>query len=190
MRRRDNLKRQAIFDATVKLVNETGFAASSVSKIAREAGVSPATIYIYYKNKDDLLLSTYVEIKHKLSRTMLQGFDANQPIRDLLKTIWKSTFNFVSRYPAYFYFTEQFANSPYSDMVKSAEVEAYFEPILKVLRRGIEQKLIKDVPFDLLNAFIFYPIMIIANPRLCATIELNEATIDTAFELAWDAIKL
>ncbi|MCK4754383.1 MAG: helix-turn-helix transcriptional regulator, partial [Calditrichia bacterium] len=66
MRVKDEFKQDALFNATVKLVNEIGFVAASVSKIAKEANVSPATIYIYYKNKDDLLVSTYIEIKKKI----------------------------------------------------------------------------------------------------------------------------
>ena len=71
MRTKDDEKEAALFEATVKLVNETGFASSSVSKIAREAGVSPATIYVYHKNKEDLLVSTYIEIKLNLSKALL-----------------------------------------------------------------------------------------------------------------------
>ena len=56
MRTKDGIKQEALFEATVKLVNEIGFASSSVSKIAKQAGISPATIYIYYKNKEDLLV--------------------------------------------------------------------------------------------------------------------------------------
>ena len=51
MRTKCEEKQEALFEATVKLVNEIGFAASSVAKIAKEANVSAATLYIYYKNK-------------------------------------------------------------------------------------------------------------------------------------------
>ena len=67
MRVKDDEKQEALFEATVKLVNEIGFVSSSVSKIAKEANVSPATIYVYYKNKEDLLVSTYIAIKLDLS---------------------------------------------------------------------------------------------------------------------------
>ena len=62
MRLQDENKKEAIFNATVELVNEIGFAAASVAKIARRAQVSPATIYIYHKDKEDLLVSIYVAI--------------------------------------------------------------------------------------------------------------------------------
>ena len=84
MRTKDDLKEAALFEATVKLVNEIGFAASSVSKIAKEAGVSPATIYVYYKNKEDLLVSTYIEIKQNLVKALLKDFNEQLPIRDII----------------------------------------------------------------------------------------------------------
>ena len=73
MRIKDINKQEAIISATVELVNEIGFVSSSVSKIAKKANVSPATIYIYYKNKEDLLISTYVEIKKKMSLAIFKN---------------------------------------------------------------------------------------------------------------------
>ena len=190
MRTKDDDKQKALFEATVKLVNEVGFVSGSVAKIAREANVSPATIYVYYKNKEDLLVSTYIEIKRNLSQAVLENFDESLPIRDILKNVWFSMFEYITSHPDYFQFTEQFSNSPYSSKVNKAAVEKYFEPIIAVLQKGIEKKIIKNVSFDILAAFMFYPIMILANSRLCQEFELKAENIETAFTLAWDAIKL
>ena len=190
MRTKDDEKEAALFEATVKLVNEIGFASSSVSKIAREAGVSPATIYVYYKNKEDLLVSTYIEIKLNLSKAILSDFNDNLPIRDILRNVWFKMFEYISNNLEYYSFVEQFSNSPYSALVNKNEVDQYFDPLIKVLQRGIEQKIIKNVNLDILGAFMFYPITVLANSRLCQGFELNEKNIETAFTLAWDAIKL
>ena len=190
MRTKDNEKEAALFEATVKLVNEIGFASSSVSKIAREAGISPATIYIYHKNKEDLLVSTYIEIKLDLSKALLRDFDDILPIRDILRNVWFNMFDYVSNNLEYYKFVEQFSNSPYTSLVDRQEVEQYFVPLIKVLQAGIDQKIIKDVNFDILTAFMYHPITILANPGLCQEFEPNEENIETAFTLAWDAIKL
>ena len=190
MRVKDKQKQDAIIKATVKLVNEIGFVSSSVSKIAKEAGVSPATIYIYYKNKEDLLVSTYVDIKKEMSKSILRDFNDSLPIRDIFRSFWKNAFDYTSQYPEYFKFTEQFSNSPFSELVDRSEVDKYFEPMFMTISKGIEQKIIKDIPFDILAVFMFYPVMLISNPKLCKNIKLNEDTIETAFTLAWDAIKL
>ena len=190
MRTKDDEKKAALFEATVKLVNEIGFVSSSVSKIAKEAKVSPATIYVYYKNKEDLLVSTYIEIKRNLSEAVLNNFDNKLPIRDILRNVWFNMFEYISNKLEYFKFAEQFSNSPYSSLVNKEAVEQYFDPVINVLQRGIEQKIIKNVNLDILGAFMFYPITVLATPRLCQNFELNEENIETAFTLAWDAIKL
>ena len=61
---------------------------------------------------------------------------------------------------------------------------------VEALQKGIEQKIIKNVEFDILVAFMFYPILSLANKRLCKHFVNNEENIETAFVLAWDAIKL
>ena len=190
MRTKDDEKEAALFEATVKLVNEIGFASSSVSKIAKEAGVSPATIYVYYKNKEDLLVSTYIEIKLDLSKALLRDFNDGLPIRDILRNVWFNIFEYISNNLEYHKFAQQFSNSPYSSLVNKQEVEQYFDPLIKVLQTGIAQKIIKNVNFDILTVFMFYPITVLANPSLCQDFELNAENIETAYTLAWDAIKL
>ncbi len=190
VRTKDDEKKAALFEATVKLVNEIGFVASSVSKIAKEAQVSPATLYVYYKNKEDLLVSTYVDLKLDFSQTILDGLDDTLPIRDILRNVWYSTFEYISNNLRYYKFMEQFANSPFSSLVDRQAVEQYFVPLINVVERGIEQKIIKPADRHILAAFLFHPISYLANPRLCQEFELTEDGIETAFTMAWDAIKL
>jgi len=190
MRVKDELKQEAIIQATVKLVNDIGFVASSVSKIAKEAEVSPATIYIYYKNKEDLLVSTYVTIKQKMGKAVLKDFNAELPIRDILKKVWFNMFDYIQENKAYFHFTEQFSNSPYIELANKEEVEESFKPMINALMKGIEQKIIKNVNHDILITFMFYPIIILSNDRLCTDFNKDKDSLEIAFTLAWDAVKL
>jgi AcrR family transcriptional regulator len=190
MRNKDLQKQEAIIKATVELVNEIGFVSSSVAKIARKANVSPATLYIYYENKEDLLVSTYVEMKKKMSQALLKDFDPSKPLRDIFLTFWKNSFNFIENNRALYQYSEQFSNSPYTDLVDHAELEKHFSPFIKVVEEGIKQKIIKDVPFEIFAVFIFYPVMNLSNPKLCRNLEFSDKLIETSFTLAWDAIKL
>jgi len=191
MRVKDEIKQDALFKATVKLVNEIGFASSSVSKIAKEAGISPATVYIYYKNKEDLLVSTYMNIKRDFIQALLKNLDKSLPLRDILKQIWFNLFEFISKNQAEFRFTEQFANSPFNDRVDTAEIDKMLLPLIELIEYGKAQKMIKDVPLELIIAFCFYPMYTLANPKICPGFSKTKADdIETAFTLAWDAIKL
>lgn len=190
MRTKDEEKKAALFEATVKTVNEVGFVAASVSKIAKEAGVSPATLYVYHKNKEELLVSTFIAIEKDLSSVLLKKFNSDLPLRDILENLWLTMSDYFHKNQNYTRFNEQFSNSPYRTLVDKEQVMQYYAPIIEVLQRGIDQKIIKNVDFDILVAFIFYPLLALSNPSLCSDFDPTKENIKSAFTLAWDAIKL
>ena len=56
-------KKQAIFDATLRLISENGFHGTAMSKVAKEANVSTGIIYHYFESKDDLIAELYRHAK-------------------------------------------------------------------------------------------------------------------------------
>lgn len=188
MRLKDENKKEAILQASVKLVNEIGFVSASVAKIAKEANVSPATIYIYHKNKEDLLVSIYLEIKRKLSEAMKNNYNPSDPLKEKIRKIWFNGFNYISQHPDYFLFTEQFSHSPYSSLINKEDVENNFQLFINLLNQGIEQKVIKNVDYHILVTFAFYPILILSNQKLCFGFDKTIENLNTAFEFAWQAI--
>ncbi|WP_077327309.1 TetR/AcrR family transcriptional regulator [Virgibacillus siamensis] len=54
-------KYNQIIEAAVVVIAENGYHASQVSKIAKKAGVADGTIYLYFKNKEDILVSVFKE---------------------------------------------------------------------------------------------------------------------------------
>lgn len=54
-------KRDRILRAAIKIFSQKGYFNSRISEIARQAGVADGTIYLYFKNKDDLLISLFEE---------------------------------------------------------------------------------------------------------------------------------
>lgn len=61
MAKRTGEKYEAIIDAAIRVIAEYGYHNAQVSKIAREAKVADGTIYLYFKNKDDVLISLFRE---------------------------------------------------------------------------------------------------------------------------------
>ncbi|MFJ5717253.1 TetR/AcrR family transcriptional regulator [Neobacillus sp. NPDC093127] len=54
-------KYMQIIDAAVIVIAENGYHQAQVSKIAKQAGVADGTIYLYFKNKEDILISLFEE---------------------------------------------------------------------------------------------------------------------------------
>ena len=73
-RKRHEEKYQRILSASMEVFARKGFAESKISEIAQVAGVGDGTIYLYFKNKDDLLISLF---ESKLE-------EINQGLRDAL----------------------------------------------------------------------------------------------------------
>ncbi|MEM9071840.1 MAG: TetR/AcrR family transcriptional regulator [Myxococcota bacterium] len=58
-KKRGGDKRERILLAATKVFAQNGFYATRVSEIAKAAGVADGTIYLYFENKDDVLISIF-----------------------------------------------------------------------------------------------------------------------------------
>src|SRR2546430_12298501 len=58
---RDPDKPQQIIEAAIRVFARTGYYSSRVSDIAREAGIASGTIYLYFKTKEEILVTLFRE---------------------------------------------------------------------------------------------------------------------------------
>ena len=65
-------KRRQILDAAVEVFARTGFHKSRVSDVAKAARVADGTIYLYFKSKDEILLSIFEDAMSE----MISGVEA------------------------------------------------------------------------------------------------------------------
>src|SRR5438128_9479219 len=63
-------KYEAILRAAIKVFARSGFFNSKVADVAREAGVADGTVYLYFKNKDDILVSIF---NHSMNEALGAG---------------------------------------------------------------------------------------------------------------------
>ncbi|MBI5582324.1 MAG: TetR/AcrR family transcriptional regulator [Deltaproteobacteria bacterium] len=81
--RGDN-KRGKILEAAVKVFARNGFYQSKVSEIAREAEVADGTIYLYFHNKDDILINLFEEEMTRIIEAMKAIITREEdPVRQL-----------------------------------------------------------------------------------------------------------
>ncbi len=71
MAKRTGEKYAVILEAAVKTFARAGFHRTRVADIAREAGVADGTVYIYFENKEDILISLFQSIM----KTFVQGLE-------------------------------------------------------------------------------------------------------------------
>jgi AcrR family transcriptional regulator len=191
MRYKDENKRDAIFRATIQLLNEVGFADISMSKIARHANVSSSTIYVYFDNKDDMLRKLYLNVKETMSRQMTRHLNESISTRDAHRWIMRDLLDFILNNKDYFLFMEQFTSSPMIDrLCLRSESALTFGSLHEFIERGKREKLFK--PFDnlLLLSFCYFPIVRLAQAHFNQDSEVTEESLDEVIQMSWDAIKV
>lgn len=187
MRHKDDNKHLAICDAAIELITINGFADTSISKIAKAANVSPATIYVYFENKEDLLNKVYLFVKKEMSKRLLEGINPNLSVEDAFKTIWNNFYHYAIENPLRFAFTEQFANSPLVAGCRGESMD-FFQPLLLLFERGKNEKLFKNISLELFIAFTFTPLIGLIKEQFGNKISLDKDTLERAFEIAWSAV--
>jgi AcrR family transcriptional regulator len=185
-------KRDDILQAALEIISEHGFHRSPMSMIAEKAGVGAGTLYCYFKSKDELI----IEINRTLEEKMLLAIEKNYPFnKDVKKRfihLYKTVFTYFINHPVHFRFLEQYFYSPYGVSVhKERIVGSAGEPNIfqKLVKQGIEQKVIKDIPLFMHFALAFGPIIILVRNHVLGLVELDNVQINQAIEAIWDAIK-
>ena len=88
MRTRDELKENAVKEKALDLFVSEGFDGLSMQKLAKAAGVSPATLYIYYKDRDDLIIQLWEDEMRKMTDATLQDFNPDMSFEEGLKRMF------------------------------------------------------------------------------------------------------
>lgn len=84
--KRDNKRPRQILNAAIKLFCELGFEAARLEDIADRAGVSKATIYLYFESKEDLFFALIREnIVPMVDQTIAQAETFEGPVSEFLR---------------------------------------------------------------------------------------------------------
>jgi len=172
MRKKDDEKEKSIKEAVIKLILEQGFHGASISKIAKEAGVSPATVYIYYENKEVMLQDIYREYSEEIFEYLLSKLNNGMNGRQLIEILARGYYTYIQENGEIFHFVDQFSSCP---ALASHCTERKGIKNLDVLFEDMkERRVIKDFRNDNLIAIIFYPIKSIAIKQCIEEVEQAE----------------
>ncbi|PWK27140.1 TetR family transcriptional regulator [Arcicella aurantiaca] len=185
-------KRTQIFEAALKLFVEFGFHGTPTSKIAQEAGVANGTLFHYFPTKDDLIIALFKETKGKMIEYVAENSVIENTLKGILKGQYLSTLYWAMDNKLEFRFVEQFKTSPYLTMIASEEMEKHLKPLFEMLNKGIDDKIIKPLPLDLMLSLISSHTYGLNNYLVnndFSKAKQHQIISDT-FELIWEMISL
>ncbi|MDQ7096042.1 TetR/AcrR family transcriptional regulator [Desulfosporosinus sp. PR] len=134
-------KYQAILDAATEAFAEYGFFNSQISKIAKLAGVADGTIYLYFKNKEDILISLFQERMGQFINEIRQETAKCQTTQEQLMCIIRTHLRYMQENRSLAMFTQIELRQSNPDIREaiSGPLREYFQIIEQVLTEGVSK---------------------------------------------------
>ncbi|EMT52916.1 transcriptional regulator of fatty acid metabolism [Brevibacillus borstelensis AK1] len=158
MAKKTGEKYQAIIDAAVRVIARQGYHNAQVSRIAKEAKVADGTIYLYFENKDDILISLFNE---KMGAFIEEGrgrLAQAESIEQKLYILVHTHLSQLSRDQELAKVTQielRQSNQEISEGI-GAVMKQYFDLIEELIREGIEKDVFRsDLDVRLARKMIF-----------------------------------
>ena len=180
-------KREQIIISAIKLFSSKGFQATSTTSITQHAGVGTGTLFLYFKSKDEMINTIYLEVKGEIANEICKGISEQASFRGKLKLIWINMVRWALQNQEKFLFVEHFSHSPFINNITKEEAIGSFKFIFDLIHDGVKNEVFgeynDEYVFTLLNSHINGTISYIL------TSENNvEKLIDQSFMVLWKGL--
>ncbi len=183
---KDTTKVDAIFNATLKLVREEGLVGIKMSKVAKAAGIATGTLYIYFKNKEELIDNLYLKLKRESSERLFKDYSESMTLRQGFEYIWRGYFNEMISHPAEVIFIEQYYRSPFVKEEMLAERQALVVPVVSLLRKGKKEGIFRnDLSTNLMVVMLIGVLKELSRWHNSGRIKVSEEMKEKALVSAW-----
>jgi len=179
-------KYQALLDATVEIVAQSGLAATTAS-IAKQAKVAVGTLFTYFPGKEQLFNEVYLMLKQDMSELLVRNYPQDADFRTQILHVWRS-------------YTEWSLKKPdgkrvlrllgVSDILTDETLSSTPEPLSlvdKMFDEAIKQSLFVTDDKDFIYA-VFQNISDATSMQIEKIPEEKEALIELGFRMTWNAL--
>lgn len=165
MRVRDADKEKLVIDAAIDLVVAEGFQGFSMNKLAKACSISVATLYIYYKDKDDLIQKIGGIMGLKFFSSTIKNFKPEMSFEEGLWIQWENRADFAMKFPKEVAFFEIIKHSPHSEFILDSIKEfSDFRAIMtQFIENGLRNKELIPMNFDAFWSVAYGPLYALLN---------------------------
>ena len=158
MRTRNTCKEELVKRKAIEMLVEQGIEGFSMNKLAKEAGVSVATLYIYYTDKEDLIKKIAVEIGQDFFREMLKDFSSDMHFAEGLRKQWENRANFMITYPDEVACWEVLQNSCHSEYIGEEAFKDFKSTMMEFFQNATERKEVAPISKSVFWSIAYGPL--------------------------------
>ncbi len=156
--KKDKPKYRQIIDAAVIVIADNGYHQAQVSKIAKQAGVADGTIYLYFKNKEDILISVFQEKMSVFVENLQKILKESTQASEMLYRMIEGHFKVLSEDHHLAIVTQLELRQSNKDLrLKiNAILKEYLDLLDEILKKGIQDgEFVEDIDIRLTRQVIF-----------------------------------
>jgi AcrR family transcriptional regulator len=186
-RPRSDEKAQAILDAACRCLSEKGYAATTISEIAAEAGVSRGLLHYYFKNKEELMAKALRASGEAIYGLFEDAFARSESAEDLSIALTSMLRTLVGSDPTYMNLTLECWTMARESPLVAKEMENMYQRALKAFSEGLADAkkrgiISPSIPLDGLASFLLG-----STDGLFAQFYLKPDLLDN--EAVWEAVE-
>lgn len=181
-------KKSRILNSALVLFVEKGFHATTLPEIAKHANVAAGTIYLYFKNKEDLVNMVWQVNKLKLKETLESAFDVKQTYEENFRNIYLSYLNFAFKNGDAFSFLNLHYHYPYltsQNLKIDEEIESF---LFRFIKQGQIEGLVIDGAAPLILSLLDGGVVGIFRSVRKGLLKWNSKMASDSLNLAWNSI--
>jgi TetR/AcrR family transcriptional repressor of multidrug resistance operon len=148
MRTRDTNKEEIVKQKAIEMLVSQGVEGFGMNRLAKECGVSVATLYIYYSDKEDLIRKIGIEIGKNFFEEMLVGFSSEMSFVDGLRKQWENRSKYTINFPLETDCIELLKHSTYGESILSEITTDFKTEMSKFITNAIEKKELLPITFE------------------------------------------
>jgi AcrR family transcriptional regulator len=186
---RDEKKTTQISKALLGLVKQKGLAGVTMGEIAKEAGMATGTLYIYFKNKEELINYLFFDCRKEALKNYFLNYDESKPFKSGFHTVWMNILNFRIENFEEVVFMDQCYHSPFINECTMKLTKEMKKPLFKLIERGKDENIFKDIDIMALLTFMIGSIHEGVKNAHYNQKPLTKKDIDSMFKLCWDGMK-
>ncbi len=178
------------------MIVEQGFDGLSMQKLAKAAGVSPATIYIYFKDREDLIMQLCKEASERIVENMLVNFDPEMSLEDGLRIQWKNRSKYWIENPIESQFLELVKHTHYYEKFGQNVKEAFASNMGKFAANCIQRGEMAPIPKDVYWAVCYAPLYQLVKFHMagtgiggCDPFQLTDDILESTLQIVLKALR-
>ncbi|PZX94263.1 TetR/AcrR family transcriptional regulator [Flavobacterium aquariorum] len=194
MRTRDTHKEEIVKQKAIEMLVKLGIEGFGMNRLAKESGVSVATLYIYYTDKEDLIKKIGIQIGQDFFNEMVKDFSPTMPFKDGLRKQWENRARFTIKYPLNVACWELLSHSSYRDCILEKSLLDFKTIMGDFLKNAIDKKELVCMPKEVFWSIAYGPLYTLLRfhnegKSMAGTpFTLTKEVTDEAFELVIKAL--